>query len=341
MKLYWLSALLASVLAGYASPAAQAALHYDERTETFEIGAAADAASISQAIRRFGPEAGRTHAIAATAAQTSWTRTLQRGPSGCKVKSIEVTMNVALALPTWQGRSRATPELQKYWDCVAKTVTTHEKRHAQIWRETGHKLDKELGELTDWMPCGQLDEQLKETADRIQSSARGRQSAFDDEERRRPRYEQCKAKLEKTADASDKKDTGAADDGEAKKDADGTVQTTSADEGSSTMDAPPATTRLRLSTRMKMVSGEMNHAAGSSIWLLLWLGGLLAAGTAALTIFMKLRLNQGDPNAIEEYKERSALLRLARKVDVSTGKHISRSSLPDRTGLRRRPLRMG
>ena len=323
------------------APAAQATLHYEERNETFEIvRPPRTPTSIWQAIRRFGPEAGGAHAIGTTAAKTSWTRTLQRGPLGCKVKTIDVTMNVALALPTWQGRSRATPELQKYWDCVAKTVSTHEKRHAQIWRDSGHKLDTELSALTDWMPCGQLDEQLKETADRIQSDARGRQAAFDDEDRRRPRYEQCKAELKKTADATEKKTPGAADDGMPEEHADATVQTTGADDDTATTKhAAPSTSRLRLGTRVKMVSGDMNIAAGSSIWLLLWLGGLLAAGTAALTIFMKLRLNQGDLNAVEEYKERSALLRLARKVDVSTGKHISRSSLPDRTGLRRRPLR--
>lgn len=333
MYLHRFAAILTFAVAGLLAPAAQAVLHYEERTETFEIGAAAtDGASIWQAIRRIGPEVGGTHAIGTTGAKTSWTRTLQRGPLGCKVKRIDVTMNVSLALPAWQGRSRAAPELQKYWDCVAKTVTTHEKRHAQIWREAGHKLDNELSTLTEWMPCGQLDEQLKETAERIQTEARGRQSAFDDEDRRRPRYEQCNAELKKTADAAETKAPGAADAGS-------TDQTTGAETDAVTTDAPQSSSRLRLGTRIKMVSGEMNNAAGSTIWVLLWLGGLLAAGTAALTIFMKHRLTQGDAGAVEDYKERSALLRLARKVDASTGKHISRSSLPDRTGLRRRPLR--
>jgi predicted secreted Zn-dependent protease len=350
MVLHRFPGIVAFAMAAFAAPAAHATLHYEERTEPFEIGAGiTDSASLWQAIRRFGPEAGGAHAIGTAGAKTSWTRTLQRGPLGCKLKTIDVTMNVSLALPTWQGRSRAAPDLQKYWDCVAKTVTTHEKRHAQIWREAGHKLDTELNALTAWLPCGQLDEQLKETADRIQSEARGRQAAFDDEDRRRPRYEQCKAELKKTADAAETKAPVAADahndtesgdtKGAGKTGAGATVHTTDTEPDTLTKDAPPSSSRLRLGTRIKMVSGDMSNAAGSSIWLLLWLGGLLAAGTAALTIFMKHRLNQGDETAVEEYKERSALLRLARKVDASTGKHISRSSLPDRTGLRRRPLR--
>ena len=124
-----------------------------------------------------------------------------------------------------------------------------------------------------------------------------------------------------------------ADDAADKKDA------TGSDEDKGTKDLSPSTSRPRLGTRMTKVSGDMMLAANSSLWILLWVGGFLVAGAAGFVIVMKHRLNQDDEEAVEIYKERSALLRLARKVDVSTGKHISRSSLPDRTGLRRRQLR--
>ena len=344
MYLHRCMAILTFTIAGLAAPAAHATLHYEERTEALEIGAAAtDRNSIWQAVRRFGPEVDGTHAFGTTGAKISWTRSVQRGPLGCKIKSIDVTMNVSLALPAWQGRSRAAPDMQKYWDCVAKTATTHEKRHAQIWQETGRKLDDELSAIAEWMPCGQLDDLLKETAERIQTQARSRQAAFDDADRRRPRYEQCKAEPKKIAETAEHKDPGDADGSEGKKDAkhasDTTEQSFATDDGAETKVIPSSPSGPRLGTRLTMVSGNMMLAASSSLWLLLWLGGFLVAGAAAFMIVMKFRLNQGDEDAVEIYKERSALLRLARRVDASTGKHISRSSLPDRTGLRRRQLR--
>ena len=102
-----------------------------------------------------------------------------------------------------------------------------------------------------------------------------------------------------------------------------------------------AAAKPRLGARLKIASTGVAVAAASSLWLLLWIGGFLVAGAASFVIVMKHRLSRDDADAVETFKERSALLRLARKVDASTGKHIARSSLPDRTGLRRRRIRPG
>ena len=129
MYLHRCAAILTFIVAGLVAPAAQATLHYEEHAETVEIGASAtDRNSIWQAIRRFGPEAGGTHAAATTGAKTSWTRSLDRSPLGCKVKSINVTMNVTLALPVWQGIIVRTHRVRSCWRGKGITVAL-----IQLW----------------------------------------------------------------------------------------------------------------------------------------------------------------------------------------------------------------
>jgi predicted secreted Zn-dependent protease len=347
MYLHRLAALVSFLVMGLcAAPAAQATLHYEERSETIDIGSAgADSGSISQAMRRFGADANGAHTNGAANARLTWTRSVQRGTSGCKVKTIDVNLNVSLAVPAWQGRSRAAPELQKLWDCGARTVTAHEKRHAKLWQDAGHKLDRELTAIADWMPCNQLDDLLKESAERIQAEARSQHAAFEADERRRSRMQQCKVEPKVPVVSADAKDGPGPDGGQSesgsKSSMDAADQSSDTSGGAAAREVVLSTAAPRLGSRIKTASGSLAYAASSSVWVLLWIGGLLVAGTAGFVIFMKHRLTQRSEVDVEVYKERSALLRLARKVDASTGKHIARSSLPDRTGLRRRQLRPG
>ncbi len=177
---------------------AQAEVVYRERVETFEIGVRDGLPEdIWTAIRRFGPFIQGKHAVGSAQGRLKWSGlSIARRGHTCRLEAHTVDVEVVMTLPEW-WRARSAPADQlAYWQCIERTVTIHEKRHAEIWRETGEAIDRAFRRFDDWMPCDELRAAIGETGNRLFQEGARRQRVFDDEDRRRRRYEQCVRPIE-------------------------------------------------------------------------------------------------------------------------------------------------
>ncbi len=182
-----------AVLIALAPAPLRAEVVYDERIENFEIGIRdGTAEDIWTAIRRYGPFIQGQHAVGSATGRLKWSDlSIARRGHDCRLERRAVSVSVVMTLPEW-WRARSAPADQlDYWRCIERTVTIHEKRHAEIWRETAHAIDRALGRLDDWMPCDELRANIGATADRLYREGVSRQHGFDADDRRRQRYQQC------------------------------------------------------------------------------------------------------------------------------------------------------
>lgn len=190
-----LAAGVAAVAASIFACPALAQLSYEERIERFEIGVRDETpAAIWAALNRYGPLVDGRGAIGAAQARIRWydMRT-KRSARGCMLDSAKVQVSVTLILPEWERAWRTSPDMQQYWACVERTVTTHEQRHAEIWRETGERIERSLQSLAAWMPCDELQLRIEDATNGHYKVGQRRQMEFDAADRRRPRYQLCAA----------------------------------------------------------------------------------------------------------------------------------------------------
>lgn len=188
-----LSCVLALLLVLLLPVAAEAEVVYRERVETLEIGLRDGVAEeIWAAVRRYGPFVRGQHGVGAASGRLNWSD-LAIGHRGdrCRLEGHIVTMDVVMTLPEWRRVNDAPDDERSYWRCIERVLTAHEKRHAEIWRETADSVDRALRRLDDWMPCDDLRTAISETADRIYEDGAHRQRVFDADDRRLQRYKEC------------------------------------------------------------------------------------------------------------------------------------------------------
>ncbi len=188
----WPTVAAAALILSTALPL-RAEVHYREQVETFEIGIRdGTPEDIWTAIRRYGPLVQGKHAVGSASGQLNWSDlSIARRGGDCRLERHTVGVTVVMTLPEWWRAGRAPDDQRTYWQCIERTVTVHERRHAEIWRETAHAIDRALGRLDDWTPCNELRAAISTTANRLYQEGASRQRAFDDEDGRRRRYQQC------------------------------------------------------------------------------------------------------------------------------------------------------
>lgn len=193
-RLFAIAGLVGSIAGSIpllASPA-NAEVVYQERTEKFDIQVFGHTAmAIREAIRLKRPASFDEHTIGTTMSTMNWSRRAKVSGGECRLEKIEVKLAVAITVPAWPGRDFAPPEQQRHWDCVERTVTVHEHRHAEIWRETAQQMDRAMLTHTQPMACAELDQTLARTYKDIHNRGKQRQAAFDAEEKTNGRYEKC------------------------------------------------------------------------------------------------------------------------------------------------------
>lgn len=195
------SALAVATVAIVSAAPANAEVAYQDRIEHFELDVMEEnPAAIWNNLRRYGPLAGA--AIGAARGRLSWRYKGRCSPKGCVVATARVSVDVTLMLPKWERSRTAAPAIRAYWTCVEETVTTHENRHAAIWRETGERIDRALHAMTDPVPSADFDDRVNEIANRLHREGVRRQAVFDEEDGRKPRYQLCARHLPATPKAS-------------------------------------------------------------------------------------------------------------------------------------------
>lgn len=183
-----------TVVAAMLMPATAAAeVVYRERVEYFEIGVRDGMPEdIWTAIRRYGPFIQGKHAVGSAAGRLKWSDlSIARRGHVCRLEAHVVQVEVVMTLPEWWRARNAPDDQLTYWQCIERTVTVHEQRHAEIWRETAEAIDRAFRRLDDWMGCDELRAAIGETGNRLFQEGARRQREFDDADRRRRRYEQC------------------------------------------------------------------------------------------------------------------------------------------------------
>lgn len=184
--------LAIAVLLPLLASTANADVAYQERTEKFDIQVYGNTAmAIREAIRLKRPASFDEHTIGTTMSTMNWSRRAKVSRGECRLEKIEVQLSIVITVPAWPGRTLAPPEQQRHWDCVERTVTVHEHRHAEIWRETAQQIDRAMLMHTQPMSCSELDQNLARTYTDIHNRGKQRQAAFDAEERTNGRYEKC------------------------------------------------------------------------------------------------------------------------------------------------------
>jgi predicted secreted Zn-dependent protease len=183
------------VLGGIGTDASFAEVRIQQRTEFFDIGyVSGDPEQVRNGFRHNGPLVKGRLAWGVTSSKgVSLTKSVQPIGSGCAIKSADVSMSLVVTLPAWSWRNTAAPEQQAHWDCVERMVEVHENRHVEIWRETLHRIDKAVNDMTSAVPCGELNGRVQAVFDRLIAESRVRQAAFDIDDQKRRLYDQCRA----------------------------------------------------------------------------------------------------------------------------------------------------
>lgn len=175
-----------------ATPAAAQIVH-TERVKTFEIGPVKNKREIWKGIGLWGPLLGTKSHVGMAAPKFVYRyRWTQKGQQ-CSLAFNKLELDVTLTLPEWAYRNAngTTPELRNYFDCVKKTVTIHEHRHADIWLEELERLEDELVAGLANVACDRFQARYKQIYRRSQIRANRRQQAFDKAEYASPRYLRC------------------------------------------------------------------------------------------------------------------------------------------------------
>lgn len=184
--------LAATVLSTATKPVI-ARVDFTTRNTYYEISDFIDSRrKLWQAIDMWGPRSNSHRSALGTASRRiSHKRRVLRSGKRCSITDVNVTVRVVLTLPQWSKRYRAKPHLQRYFDCISRTVTVHEKRHAQISYETGKRLEAALRSDLLRVPCDDFRRREGATVRRIIEQGRIRQKTFDRMDYAKPRYQKC------------------------------------------------------------------------------------------------------------------------------------------------------
>ena len=187
------SAVVTAIVLTLTVSAARAETTFRQRAEYFDISGFVDSRKeMWNAIRDWGPSGTSGKLIVGTAQpRFGYSYKFKKQGGRCYVKDLKVTVGVVLRLPEWNAKGLAKPELQRYFDCVLRTVTVHEKRHGKIAYETGQQIERTLLTELDGSSCKGYKARANSIFHRVIGNGRTRQNDFDRRDYARRRYQQC------------------------------------------------------------------------------------------------------------------------------------------------------
>ncbi len=168
---------------------------YRERIEYFDIsGYVNSKREMWESIRDWGPSRSVSQYIVGQAQpRFSYSYKLRNIDNRCVFSKLDVGVRVVIRLPAWDLKNFAKPELQQYFGCILRTVTVHEKRHAQIAYEAAEKIEARFQEQLNRTSCIRFADRAKDIYRQVVSEHHRRQSDFDRRDYARKRYQLCDA----------------------------------------------------------------------------------------------------------------------------------------------------
>ena len=165
---------------------ADARVRIKERTTYYSVSGK-NGAAIFRSMRRRGPRANRSHAIATTLTKTT-VRNIRPTVRGrrCVLKSFTVDVDITYRLPRWRGHRGASPRVRKAWRTFQARVKKHEDTHGRISRQYARQLERALRRVSDRVSrnCRTFASKARRTFDRIQRQANRNHARFDRRESR-------------------------------------------------------------------------------------------------------------------------------------------------------------
>lgn len=186
-------AVSAALVLAMAVSTAHAETTFRQRAEYFDIsGFVNSRKEMWDAIRDWGPSGTSGKLIVGTAQpRFGYSYKAKQQGGRCYVHDLKVSVGVVLRLPQWNAKGLAKPELQRYFDCVLRTVTVHEKRHGTIAYETGQQIERALLAELDGTQCKGYKARANSIFRRVIAEGGTRQNDFDRRDYARRRYQQC------------------------------------------------------------------------------------------------------------------------------------------------------
>ena len=181
----------AVVLCATALPA-RSETSYRERIKRFDIsGHVKTRRDIWNAIRDWGPSSGGRLIVGTARPRFSYKYKIRQSANRCTATDVKVAVSVTLRLPEWTFKDTAKPDLQRYFGCILRTVTVHEKRHGEIAYETGQQIERRMLSRLQGTSCSAIQAKAKQIFQATIAEGGERQNDFDRRDYARRRYEQC------------------------------------------------------------------------------------------------------------------------------------------------------
>ena len=168
---------------------------FKRNIRTYDIGAKVGTRkAIWHGLRRNGPRVDGQRALGSAMGVVRWQFDWARERGSCRIRRFRVFVDVEIILPKWRMEDVFPSQVNDYWQCVKRTVTRHENRHAEIWYETAYRIDKLIAtQLRGPLPCHNLKAHVDHKIDPVFQEGRRRQTQFDKADFARRRYAQCRA----------------------------------------------------------------------------------------------------------------------------------------------------
>jgi predicted secreted Zn-dependent protease len=155
MKLHLFTLFALGLLAGFAANPVQAKVIVKETTKYYTIKGK-NGVELAEAILDGGRRNIKLrHAIAATS--TSYEigdAEIEIDNRRCRVKKIDVIVEINYLFPKWQANADATPKLRAAWKKFYQELVRHEKTHGKIAKDGARQLERELERISGTVALG-------------------------------------------------------------------------------------------------------------------------------------------------------------------------------------------
>ncbi len=119
---------------------------------------------LAVALRRLGPEVGGERVPGATSQEVSWNYHVVRTGLDCRIRAVEVRLEMTTTLPEWLNASAAPAELRQQWEEFAEAVRLHEEVHKEINLAGARDVLRRVSSVSP-RSCVALDREIRAQAD--------------------------------------------------------------------------------------------------------------------------------------------------------------------------------
>lgn len=137
-----------------------------------------------QALRRslaergpIGDDGVRYHAY--TRWFVRWNYRLASSAGGCRVDSLEVSLEATMILPRWSGSKDAPASLRRQWERYVAALRLHEEGHYAHGVAVGDEVRRRLAALGGTENCGRLRQRVDAEGEAVLEAYRKREREYD------------------------------------------------------------------------------------------------------------------------------------------------------------------